>query len=75
MPRQRLSIGPLVKVDAASLRALPADERLRLLTRMTAECGGLSEDEWTDRFRNHLANAKASGSARLPIAPQQNESD
>ncbi len=66
MPRQRRNIGPRVKVDIATLRDMPPDQRLRLLTRMATESGGRSEEEWTDKFRENLAKAEALGRTRLP---------
>lgn len=64
MPRQRRQIGPRVKVDISTLRDMAPDDRLRLLTRMAAECGGRSEEEWSESFRENLAKAEATGPAR-----------
>lgn len=65
MPRQRRYVGPRVKVDISTLRNMSPDERLRLLTKMAAECGGRSEDEWGDKFRAGLAKAKTRAPGRV----------
>lgn len=73
MPRHRRVIGPRRKIDIASLRDLPREERLRLLTQSFTECGGRSEAEWGGSFKRALSDAKSvedrrSGVERAPEA-------
>ena len=56
MPRQRRRIGPRKKVDIASLREMPRDERLQLLTQSVTECGGRSEADWGPSYRRLLGD-------------------
>ncbi len=58
MPRQRRLMGPRKKVDIASLRDMPREERLRLLVESVAECGGKPESLNGDVFRRRLAQAQ-----------------
>lgn len=58
MPRQRRLMGPRKKVDIASLRSLPRDERLRMLIESVAECGGTPESVNGGTFRRRLAQAQ-----------------
>ncbi len=61
MPRQRRLMGPRKKVDIASLRSMPRDERLRLLIETVAECGGKPESINGDKFRQLLGEAQQTG--------------
>lgn len=61
MPRQRRLMGPRKKVDIASLRNMPRDERLRLLIESVAECGGTPESINGGSFRRRLAEAQQIG--------------
>lgn len=58
MPRKRRLIGPRKKVDLASLRTMPREERLRLLIESVAECGGTPESLNGDTFRRRLAEVQ-----------------
>jgi hypothetical protein len=61
MPRQRRLMGPRKKVDIASLRSMPREERLRLLIESVAECGGKPESLNGDTFRRLLGEAQTTG--------------
>lgn len=61
MPRQRRLMGPRKKVDIASLREMPREERLRLLIETVAECGGKPESLNGDMFRRRLSAAQQVG--------------
>lgn len=58
MPRQRRLMGPRKKVDIASLRDMPRDERLRMLVESVAECGGQPESINGVTFRRRLSQAQ-----------------
>lgn len=62
MGKRHTPIGPRKKIDIASLRAMPREQRLRLLTQSVTECGGRSEDEWGS-YRRILAMAHKSGNS------------
>jgi len=51
-------MGPRKKVDIASLRDMPREERLRLLIETVAECGGKPESINGGMFRRRLAAAQ-----------------
>jgi hypothetical protein len=58
MPRQRRLMGPRKKVDIASLRSMPREERL---SESVAECGGKPESLNGDTFRRLLGEAQTTG--------------
>jgi len=59
MPRQRRLMGPRKKVDIATLRDLPREERLSLLMRSVVECGGTSEADDSKRYRELLGYVRS----------------
>lgn len=61
MPRQRRLMGPRKKVDIASLRSMPREERLRLLIESVAEYGGKPESLNGETFRRLLGEAQTTG--------------
>ena len=58
MPRQRRVLGPRKKVDLATLRDLPREERLNMLIRSVVECGGTSEADDSKRYRELLEQVR-----------------
>ncbi len=61
-------MGPRKKVDIASLRSMPREERLRLLIESVAECGGKPESLNGETFRR-LWEKRRRGSAIVLTPP------
>lgn len=64
MPRKRRLIGPRKKIDIATLRELPREERLNLLIRNLVESGGMPEEMVGATYKRRLQHAQRQSSQR-----------